>query len=78
MNNIIENLRQELIKNSDEKTRISGERFFKEDVKLYGIKSAEVSRISKEHYKAITDKSKENILVYVRIYGSRGIWKNHL
>ena len=61
MNNIIENLRQELIKNSDEKTRISGERFFKEDVKLYGIKSAEVSRISKEHYKAITDKSKENI-----------------
>jgi len=30
------------------KIRISGERFFKEDVKLYGIKSAEVSRISKE------------------------------
>ena len=61
MNNIIENLRQELIKNADEKTRLSGERFFKEDVKLYGIKSAEVSRISKEHYKAIADKSKPNI-----------------
>jgi 3-methyladenine DNA glycosylase AlkD len=61
MNNIIENLRQELIKNADEKTRLSGERFFKEDVKLYGIKSAEVSRISKEHYKAIADKSKSHI-----------------
>jgi 3-methyladenine DNA glycosylase AlkD len=61
MNNIIENLRHELIRNADEKTRLSGERFFKEDVKLYGIKSAEVSRISKEHYKAIEDKSKPSI-----------------
>jgi 3-methyladenine DNA glycosylase AlkD len=61
MNKIIENLRQELIKNADEKTRLSGERFFKEDVKLYGIKSTEVSLISKEHFKAIVDKSKENI-----------------
>jgi len=61
MNKIIENLRDELIKNSDEKTRLSGERFFKEDVKLYGIKSAEVSRISKELFKAIVDKSKVNI-----------------
>jgi 3-methyladenine DNA glycosylase AlkD len=50
-----------LIKNADEKTRLSGERFFKEDVKLYGIKSADVSRISKEHYKNITDKSKSQI-----------------
>jgi 3-methyladenine DNA glycosylase AlkD len=61
MNNIIEILRQELIKNSDEKTRLSGERFFKEDVKLYGLKSADVGRISKEHYKALADKSKPNI-----------------
>ena len=61
MNNIIENLRQELIKNADEKTRLSGERFFKEEVKLYGLKSADVSRISKEHYKNITDKSKAHI-----------------
>ena len=63
MNNIIKNLRRDLINNADEKTRLSGERFFKEDVKLYGIKSAEVSLISKEHYKAIKDKSKPNIFV---------------
>jgi len=61
MNKIIENLRQELIKNADEKTRLSGERFFKEDVKLYGLKSADTGRISKEHYKTIEDKSKPNI-----------------
>jgi len=61
MNKNIENLRLELKQNADEKTRISGERFFKEEVKLYGIKSATVGRISKDHYKAIADKSKSNI-----------------
>jgi 3-methyladenine DNA glycosylase AlkD len=61
MNNIIENLRSELIRNADEQTRISGERFFKEDVKLYGIKSALVQQIGKEHYKTISDKSKSHI-----------------
>ena len=61
MSEIINKIREVLIKNADEKTRLSGERFFKEDVKLYGIKSADVSRISKEHYKNITDKSKSHI-----------------
>jgi 3-methyladenine DNA glycosylase AlkD len=61
MSEIINKIREVLIKNADEKTRLSGERFFKEDVKLYGIKSANVSRISKEHYKNITDKSKSQI-----------------
>jgi 3-methyladenine DNA glycosylase AlkD len=61
MNKIIENLRQELINNADEKTKLSAERYFKEGVKIYGLKSAEVSRISKERYKAVGDKSKSNI-----------------
>jgi len=61
MNKIIENLRSELKQNADEKTRISGERFFKEDVKLYGIKSATVGRIAKDYFKIIDDKSKSNI-----------------
>jgi len=61
MNKIIENLRSELKQNADEKTRISGGRFFKEDVKLYGIKSATVGRIAKDYFKIIDDKSKSNI-----------------
>jgi 3-methyladenine DNA glycosylase AlkD len=61
MNKIIENLRSELKQNADEKTRITGERFFKEEVKLYGIKSATVGRISKDHYSTIEDKGKLNI-----------------
>ena len=61
MSDIINKIRKDLLDNADEKTKLSGERFFKEDVKLYGIKSAVVSSISKEHYKAITDKSKSHI-----------------
>jgi 3-methyladenine DNA glycosylase AlkD len=61
MNRIIENIRLELIRNADEKTKLSGERFFKEDIKLYGIKSAVVTKIGKEHYKALADKSKSNV-----------------
>jgi len=61
MNSIIENLRTELKLNADEKTRLSGERFFKEDVKIYGIKSALVGRIGKEHFKAIQEKDKSLI-----------------
>jgi len=61
MSGIIDRIRVELINNADEKTRLAGERFFKEDVKIYGLKSADVSRISKSFYKDIEDKSKTNI-----------------
>ncbi|MBK9389873.1 MAG: DNA alkylation repair protein [Bacteroidetes bacterium] len=61
MNKITENLRKDLIKNSDQKTKETGERFFREDVTLYGIKSSVVSQISKAHYKEIGDKSKSSV-----------------
>jgi 3-methyladenine DNA glycosylase AlkD len=61
MNSIIENIRRELIQNANEETRLSGERFFKEDVELYGIKSAVVTRIGRDHYKSIPDKDKKHI-----------------
>lgn len=61
---IIEDLRKELRKNSNEQIRISGEKFFKEGVKLYGIRNAVVHRISGEKYKPLPDKSKEVIYGY--------------
>jgi 3-methyladenine DNA glycosylase AlkD len=61
MNMIIKNIRTDLIRNADEKTRLQGERFFRENVKLYGIKSAIVTLISKDHFKKLPDKSKENV-----------------
>jgi len=61
MTQIIENLRSELISNADEEVKKSGERFFREAVKLYGIKSAVVMKIGKEHYSHLKDKSKTEI-----------------
>jgi 3-methyladenine DNA glycosylase AlkD len=61
MNKIIEDIRTELIRNSDEKTKQSGERFFKENVIMYGIKTATVIKIGKEHFRALQDKSKLNV-----------------
>lgn len=53
METLLDALRRELTANMDEKTRLSGQRFFKEEVKLYGIKSAVVQKISKEHFKSV-------------------------
>lgn len=50
MEQLIQALRSDLQANKDDKTRESGERFFKEDVRLYGIKSATVQKIAKEHF----------------------------
>lgn len=61
MNKIIGDLSAELIRNSDEKTKQSGKRFFKEEVNFIGIRSAVLSRICKEHYNALQNKSKSNI-----------------
>jgi 3-methyladenine DNA glycosylase AlkD len=61
MSTIIEEIRKELIKNSDERTRISGERFFKEPVKLHGLKSAVTEKIGKEHYAKIRGNPKSEI-----------------
>lgn len=61
MNKIIDEIRKELILNAYEKVKEQGERFFKETVKMYGIRSALVFKIGKDHYKRIPDKTKGNI-----------------
>ncbi len=61
MNNIIETIRRQLKQNSDKKTRESGMRFFKETVKLYGVKTPTVIKMSKEMFKLIKDKNKKEI-----------------
>jgi 3-methyladenine DNA glycosylase AlkD len=58
MKNIIGEIRKELVSNADEKIKISGKKFFKEEVKIYGLKSATVGRIGKDYFNALDDKSK--------------------
>jgi 3-methyladenine DNA glycosylase AlkD len=61
MQKIINDLRTELIQKSDKKTKLSGERFFKEAVKIHGLKSADLRKISKEHYRSLENKNKDHV-----------------
>jgi len=61
MENILEKVRIELRKNSDEKTQTSSQKFFKEKIKFYGVKNPTVNSICKEYYKLIKSKSKGEI-----------------
>ena len=53
MEKVVEKVRNELRNNADEKTKASGERFFKEEVIMYGVKSSVTQRIAKEAYKLV-------------------------
>lgn len=61
MENIIKNIRAELTKNNTEEAKVSGQRFFKEEVKLYGVRNPIVHKLSKEYFKLIKSKTKSEI-----------------
>ena len=61
MENIIDKIRKELERNIDEKTQATSQNFFKEQIKLYGVKTAIVRKISKEYFKFINGKTKADI-----------------
>jgi 3-methyladenine DNA glycosylase AlkD len=58
---ILAKIRQELFENSDEKTKTSGQRFFKEQVQLYGVKTALVSQIAKKYFKLLPSSEKNQV-----------------
>lgn len=61
MNPIIERIRKELKKNSSAKTRQSFQRFFKEPVKCYGVKTPLVGRIALRYWKEVEPLGKKKI-----------------
>ena len=61
MNIILENLRQELRNNIDEKTVATSQHFFKEKIQIYGVKIPVVQKISKEYFKEIQTLPKAGI-----------------
>jgi 3-methyladenine DNA glycosylase AlkD len=73
MNKIIENLRSELLSKADENTKLSGERFFKEEVVLFGVRTAEVERTGKQHFRNISGRSKEEIFHLCEILFESGV-----
>jgi 3-methyladenine DNA glycosylase AlkD len=61
MTRIIEEIRAGLEAAADEKTQASSTRFFKEEIKLYGVKTAQVTKISKTHFARVKDLRKDEI-----------------
>jgi 3-methyladenine DNA glycosylase AlkD len=53
MDTMITRIRKKLQENIDEKTRINSPRFFKEEVKYYGVKTAEVTKIANQFWKEV-------------------------
>jgi 3-methyladenine DNA glycosylase AlkD len=58
---IIREIRKDLNKLSSSEGQASFNRFFKEKVKCYGVKSAEVGKIDKKYWKLISNWSKNSI-----------------
>ncbi len=61
MDQVIERLRKELRQSSAPATKASGEKFFKEDVKLYGLTMPVVERMAKTYYGEIRQLSRHDI-----------------
>jgi 3-methyladenine DNA glycosylase AlkD len=58
---LIGRIRRELKEKADPATKESGKHYFKEKIKLYGVKTAVVQKIAKEHFKKIGKMSKNEI-----------------
>ncbi|MFA6394254.1 MAG: DNA alkylation repair protein [Patescibacteria group bacterium] len=61
MRDVVKEIKKELKKNADAKTRESGRRFFKEEVKLYGVRAAAVSKIAREYFSEVKRMDKKKM-----------------
>lgn len=60
-NDVLPELRAELKANVDEQTKRSAQRFFKEQVRVYGIKTATVGKIAKKYWSQVKTLGKQEI-----------------
>jgi 3-methyladenine DNA glycosylase AlkD len=58
---LISEIRAELARNADGKTKASSARFFKEGINCYGVKAAAVIRIADKYFRQIGGQSKQEI-----------------
>jgi 3-methyladenine DNA glycosylase AlkD len=72
MEDVIAKIRIDLTKSVDEKTRATSQNFFKEKINSYGVRVPTVNRISKEHFKHIAQRSKEEIFALCDILWQSG------
>ena len=58
---VLGRLRQQLLQGADEKIRESGQRFFKEPVRMYGFKTVDVKRMGAKYFREIKGRDKDEI-----------------
>ena len=61
MNSILAQIREDLKANTDLQTQKSFQRFFKEQVKYYGVKTETVGKIAKKYWKQVKTLDKQAI-----------------
>ncbi len=61
MNKTIQSIREELKQNADVKSHQSFQRFFKEEVTFYGVKTGTVGKIAKKYWKEVEGLGKDKI-----------------
>ncbi|WAC05059.1 MAG: DNA alkylation repair protein [Methanoregula sp.] len=61
MDPLITQIRNELIRNADPKTQQNFQRFFKEEVRYYGVKTGPVVKIAKKYWNEIKSRDKKEI-----------------
>jgi 3-methyladenine DNA glycosylase AlkD len=61
MNDILTQIRRDLAVNTDPQTQKSFQRFFKEHVKYYGVKTPTVAKIAKNYWKQVKTLDKQSI-----------------
>jgi 3-methyladenine DNA glycosylase AlkD len=61
MDPVIVRIRQELKGLADDKTRTTSQRFFREEISCYGIKTPVVTALAKKYWKEIKNREKEEI-----------------
>jgi 3-methyladenine DNA glycosylase AlkD len=61
MHPIIREIRADLLAGADEKTKGSAQRFFREEVRLHGVKTAMVKKIARTRFSEVRDRGKEEI-----------------
>jgi len=64
MENILYKIRNQLKNSIDKKTQATSQNFFREKIKYHGVKTAIVSKISKEHFNLLKDKTKTDIFEF--------------
>jgi 3-methyladenine DNA glycosylase AlkD len=69
---VLERVREELRSNADHQTRDRGRRFFKEEVRLYGVKTAMVSAIARKSLTEIRAAGKAEVFALCEVLWQSG------